>query len=175
MLNPIQYNFSPGPALLPKEIFDQGAQALINYNETGLSIAEISHRSPIFESLLEEATQLIKDLYKTPPHFEIIWVPGGASSQLAIAPMNLLKEGESMAFIDSGYWAKKAITATKEIRAVEVLASSKGNSYKKLPELRVTECHSIYLHLSSNETIEGLQYSNYHDIDKPLNLYMYTE
>src|SRR5690606_21655608 len=175
MLNPIQYNFSPGPALLPKEVFNQGAQALVNYNESGLSIAEISHRSPIFESLLEEATQLIKELYKIPSHFEVLWMPGGASSQLAIVPMNLLKEGESMAFMDSGYWAKKAITATKEIRAVEILASSSENQYKKLPELKVSECHSKYLHLSSNETIEGLQYSNYPDIGKPLVLDMTSD
>ncbi|MBU3820772.1 3-phosphoserine/phosphohydroxythreonine transaminase [Flavobacteriaceae bacterium XHP0103] len=175
MSNPIQHNFSPGPAVLPKAVFDQGAQALVNYNESGLSIAEISHRSPIFESLLEEATQLIKDLYKIPSHFEVIWVPGGASSQLAIAPMNLLKEDESMAFIDSGYWAKKAIAATNEIRVVEVLASSKENQYKKLPELRVTECLSRYLHLSSNETIEGLQYSEYPDIGKPLVLDMTSD
>lgn len=175
MSNTIQHNFSPGPAVLPKEVFDQGAQALVNYNESGLSIAEISHRSPIFESLLDEATQLVIDLYKIPSHFEVIWVPGGASSQLAIAPMNLLKEGESMAFIESGYWAKKAIAATKEIRAVEILASSKENLYKKLPELKVSECHSKYLHLSSNETIDGLQYSNYPDIGIPLVLDMTSD
>jgi phosphoserine aminotransferase len=175
MTNPIQYNFSPGPALLPKEVFDQGAQALVNYNNSGLSIAEISHRSPIFESLLEEATQLIRELYKVPSHFEIIWMSGGASSQLAIAPMNLLREGESMAFIESGYWAKKAINATREIRAVEVLASSSGNSYTKLPELKITECGSQYLHLSSNETIEGLQYSEYPDVGKPLVLDMTSD
>jgi phosphoserine aminotransferase len=175
MLNLIQHNFSPGPAVLPKEVFDQGAQALVNYNKSGLSIAEISHRSTIFESLLEEATELIIDLYKLPSHFKVIWVSGGASSQLAIAPMNLLKEGESMAFMESGYWAKKAIEATKEIRAVEILASSNENSYKKLPELKVTECNSNYLHLSSNETIEGLQYSKYPDIGKPLVLDMTSD
>lgn len=175
MSNPIQHNFSPGPALLPKEVFDQGAQALVNYNKSGLSIAEISHRSPIFEALLEETTQLIKELYKIPSHFEVLWVPGGASSQLAIAPINLLKEGESMAFIESGYWAKKAIIATREIRAVEILASASGNSYSKLPELKITECRSKYLHLSSNETIEGLQYSEYPDVGKPLVLDMTSD
>jgi phosphoserine aminotransferase len=175
MSNPIQHNFSPGPALLPKEVFNLGAQALISYNGSGLSIAEISHRSPIFESLLEESTQLIKELYNIPSHFEVIWVPGGASSQLAIAPMNLLEENESMAFIDSGYWAKKAINATKELRSVEVLASSSGNGYSKLPELPTTSCCSKYLYLSSNETIEGLQYSEYPDIGKPLVLDMTSD
>ncbi len=171
----IQHNFSPGPSVLPKALFDLGAAALVDYNSSGLSIAEISHRSVVFEDLLGQATQLVRELYQLPNHFEVLWVPGGASTQLAVAPMNLLEQGESMAFIESGFWAQKAMEATSELRAVELVASSRKDSFKKLPYPIPISTKSKFLHLSSNETIEGLQYNNYPDIGLPLVLDMTSD
>ncbi len=98
-----KHNFSPGPATLPAVVFQQAADALVDYNHSGLSIAEISHRAPEFMQIIEEASALVRELYQLPDYFEVLWLPGGASSQLAVAPMNLLGLNDSMAIVDTGF------------------------------------------------------------------------
>jgi phosphoserine aminotransferase len=163
-----KHNFSPGPATLPEVVFQQAAEALVDFNQSGLSIAEISHRAPEFTDIIEEATALVKELYQLPDYFEVLWLPGGASSQLAVAPMNLLGANDSMAIVDTGFWAQRSIDAAKEVAQVHVLASSSETKYDRIPKEWSLPTNTKYLHVVSNETIEGIQYHRYPEVDIPL-------
>ncbi|MFM6938530.1 MAG: 3-phosphoserine/phosphohydroxythreonine transaminase [Aquirufa sp.] len=163
-----KHNFSPGPATLPKEVFQQAADALIDFNHSGLSIAEISHRAPEFVQIIEEASALVRELYQLPDYFEVLWLPGGASSQLAMAPMNLLGLNESMAIVDTGFWAQRSIDAAREMANVHVLASSASTKYDRILKHWTLPAEARYLHVVSNETIEGIQYHDYPEVDIPL-------
>ncbi len=163
-----KHNFNPGPATIPTSVLAEAAQGLLDFNHSGLSVAEISHRSPQFLEIIEEATALIKELYQISDDFEVIWVPGGASSQLAIAPMNLVTARQSIACVDTGYWATKAIAAAREICKVHVLASSKDTHYDRIPKDWKLPRNTQYLHVVSNETIDGTQYHDYPKVNVPL-------
>ena len=171
-----KHNFSPGPAVIPPSVLEAAASSLIEYDRSGMSIAEISHRAPAFLSIIEEATALVKQLYDLTDDFEVIWVPGGASSQLAIAPMNLVSPRQSMAIVDTGYWATKAIKAASEICKVHVVGSSKETNYDRIPMAHPDKGGkdwtlpkgTQYLHVVSNETIDGTQYHDYPSVKVPL-------
>ena len=159
-----KHNFNPGPAVIPPSVLEEAASSLIEYEHLGISIAEMSHRAPAFLSIIEEATALVKQLYGLTDDFEVIWVPGGASSQLAIAPMNLVSPRQSMAIVDTGYWATKAIKAASEICKVHVLGSSNETNYDRIPKDWALPKGTQYLHVVSNETIDGTQYHDYPSI-----------
>lgn len=163
-----KHNFSPGPATLPQEVFQQAAEALVDFNHSGLSIAEISHRAPEFVQVIEEATALVRELYQLPDYFEVLWLPGGASTQLAVAPMNLLGLNDAMAIVDTGFWALRSIDAARELAQVHVLASSETTKYDRIPKVWNLPSDAKYLHVVSNETIEGIQYHEYPNVDIPL-------
>ena len=163
-----KHNFSPGPAVIPPSVLEEAAESLKEYKGMGISLAEMSHRAPAFLEIIEEATDLIKQLYGLGNDFEVIWVPGGASSQLAIAPMNVLNPRQSMAIVDTGYWATKAIKAASEVAKVHVLASSKDTNYDRIPKDWTLPKSMQYLHVVSNETIDGTQYHEYPNVKVPL-------
>ena len=163
-----KHNFSPGPAVIPPSVLEEAASSLIEYNHLGMSIAEISHRAPPFLAIIEEATALVKELYGIKDDFEVIWVPGGASSQLAIAPMNLVNPRQSIAIVDTGYWAIKAIRAASQLCKVNVLASSKDTNYDRILKDWTLPKNAQYFHVVSNETIDGTQYHNYPSVNIPL-------
>jgi phosphoserine aminotransferase len=163
-----KHNFSPGPAVIPPSVLAEAGQSLIEYDNSGLSIAEISHRAPAFLAIIEEATALVKELYGLTDDFEVVWMTGGASAQLAIAPMNLVSPRQSMAIVDTGYWAIKAIKAASELCKVHVLASSKETNYDRIPKDWTLPRNTQYLHVVSNETIDGTQYANYPSVNVPL-------
>jgi phosphoserine aminotransferase len=163
-----KHNFSPGPAALPEFVLQEAAQGLLNYNQTGLSVAEISHRSPLFLDIIEEATALVKDLYQLDDRYEVVWMPGGASGQLAIAPMNLVTRDERIAFVDTGFWAQRAMDAAAEIAQIHVLASSQESKYDHIPKNWTLPKDIKYLHVVSNETIDGTQYHTYPEVEVPL-------
>ena len=162
------HNFSPGPAALPESVLQEAAQGLLNYNQTGLSVAEISHRSPVFIAIIEEATALVKELYQLTDRFEVLWMPGGASGQLAIAPMNLVSKRDVVAFVDTGFWAQRALDAAAELCQTHVLASSFSTKYDRIPKNWELPQNAKYLHVVSNETIDGTQYHTYPDVEVPL-------
>ena len=162
------HNFSPGPAALPESVLQEAAQGLLNYNQTGLSVAEISHRSPVFLAIIEEATALVKELYQLTDRFEVLWMPGGASGQLAIAPMNLVDKQDVVAFVDTGFWAQRALDAAAELCQTQVLASSSSTQYDHIPKNWELPPNTKYLHVVSNETIDGTQYHTYPDVVVPL-------
>lgn len=163
-----KHNFNPGPATIPQEVLEEAAQGLLEYQHSGLSFAEMSHRAPQVMAVVEEASALVKSLYGLSDAYEVIWMQGGASAQLAIAPMNLLDKGHSVALVNTGYWATKAIKAAREIGKIEVLASSENSRFDHIPKGWTLPHDAQYLHVVSNETIDGTQWPVYPDVAVPI-------
>jgi phosphoserine aminotransferase len=153
----MKHNFGAGPGILPHEVFKQAAEAVLEFNGTGLSILEISHRSAEFEAVLDEAVKLVKELFEVPEGYSVLFLQGGASTQFALAPYNLLPEGGKAAYLDSGVWASKAIKEVKYFGEAVVVASSKDSNYTYIPKDFTIPADAAYFHITSNNTIYGTQ------------------
>src|ERR1700760_4838412 len=130
----MKHNFGAGPGILPHEVLKQAAEGVLNFNRTGLSILEISHRSPEFEEVLAEAVKLVKELFEVPEGYSILFMQGGASTQFALAPYNLLPDGGKVAYVESGVWANKALKEAKLFGEVAVVATSKESNFTYIPK-----------------------------------------
>ncbi|MBK0383437.1 3-phosphoserine/phosphohydroxythreonine transaminase [Pedobacter sp. SD-b] len=159
----MKHNFGAGPCILPQEVFKQASQGVLNFNDTGLSILEISHRAPEFVAVMEEAIALVKELLKVPTGYSVIFLQGGASLQFAMVAYNLLAEGKKASYIDSGVWAKKAIAEAKLFGQADVVASSKDKNYSYIPKNYTVAADSSYLHFTSNNTIFGTEFHQFPD------------
>ncbi|OLY91275.1 phosphoserine aminotransferase apoenzyme [Cnuella takakiae] len=158
----MQHNFNAGPAILPKEVYEQASQAVLNFNDTGLSILEIGHRTKLFQPIMDEALALVKELMSLDADHEVLFLHGGASTQFMQVPMNLLDDNASAAFTDTGVWAAKAIKEAKLYGNVDVICSSKESTYNHLPkEWTPINPESTYLHLTTNNTIYGTQWQDF--------------
>jgi phosphoserine aminotransferase len=153
----MKYNFGAGPGILPQEVLKQSAAAVLDFNGTGLSLLEISHRSPEFEAVLNEAVKLVKELFSVPEGYSVLFLQGGASTQFALAPYNLLPEGGKAAYVETGVWANKALKEAKFFGDVEVIASSKESNFTYIPKDYTIPADAAYVHLTSNNTIYGTQ------------------
>jgi phosphoserine aminotransferase len=162
------HNFGAGPCILPKEVFEEAAQAVLSWGNTGLSILEISHRTPEFESVVAEACSLIKELMNVPENYKVIFVQGGASQQFGMVPMNLLNDNETASYLDTGVWANKAIKEAKLFGSVNVVASSKDSNYTFLPKEYSIPTDSKYFHCTSNNTIYGTQMKSFPKTSVPM-------
>lgn len=152
------HNFNAGPSILPREVFEEAAAAVLNYNDTGLSILEYGHRTPAFEGIMEEARQLVKELMSLDDDHEVLFLHGGASMQFMQVPMNLLDTKETAAYTDTGVWASKAIKEAKLFGKAEVVCSSKDKNYAYLPKDFAVPNDAKYLHITTNNTIYGTQW-----------------
>lgn len=153
----MKHNFGAGPCILPQEVFKEASEAVLNFNGTGLSILEISHRSKEFEAVITEAEQLVRELLDVPEGYSVLFLQGGASQQFAVVPLNLLSEGGKAAYLDSGVWASKAIKEARKFGAVEVVASSKDANYTYVPKEYAIPSDAAYFHYTSNNTIYGTE------------------
>lgn len=153
----MKHNFGAGPCILPKEVFQQASEAVIDFNNTGLSILEISHRSKEFEAVIDEATQLVRELLAVPQGYSILFLQGGASLQFAMAPLNLLPEGGKAAYLDTGVWATKALKEAKKFGTVDVVASSIDKNYSYIPKGYAIPTDAAYFHYTANNTIYGTE------------------
>jgi phosphoserine aminotransferase len=151
------YNFNAGPSILPKEVFEQASAAILNFNNTGLSILEIGHRTSLFQEVIDEALATTRELMKLDSDHEVLFLHGGASTQFFQVPMNLLNEGQTAAYLDGGVWGKKAIKEAKLYGNVEVVASSKDRNYSYIPKGYTIPANAAYFHYTTNNTIEGTQ------------------
>ena len=159
------YNFSAGPAVLPLPVLEEAQRDLVSLPGVGMSVMEISHRSKAFEAILAGAVDDIRALAGVPSGYKVLLLQGGASLQFSMVPMNLLPAGVTADYIDTGSWAAKAIKEAKRVGAVNVAASTKAHNYSRLPsanELRLTQ-GAAYLHLTTNNTIEGTQWKTLPD------------
>ena len=161
------HNFSSGPAVLPDSVLKEAAQAVLNFNDKGLSILEISHRSKDFIAVMDEALALAPDLLGLGDDFEVMYLTGGGSSQFFMVPMNTLAEGETAAYLDTGTWSDKAIKEAKLFGKVNVVASSKDTKYDHIPKDYTVPSGMKYLHLTSNNTIFGTQIHEWPETDAP--------
>ena len=165
------HNFAAGPAVLPLPVLEQIQRDLIALPGIGMSILEISHRSKPFESIIAQAEADIRTLAGIPSSYRVLFLQGGASMQFSMVPMNLLTAGATADYIDSGSWAEKAIKEAKKVGTVNVAASTKSDSYSRVPaqsELKLTR-GAAYVHMTSNNTIEGTEFKQLPDVgDAPL-------
>lgn len=154
------HNFNSGPSILPKEVFEEASKAIIDFNGTGLSILELGHRTTLFEAVMDEAIALTKELMQLDSDHEVLLLHGGASTQFFQVPMNLLNENEVAAYTDTGIWATKAIKEAKQFGHVDIVCSAKDKNYSYLPKDFAVAQTSKYLHLTTNETIGGVQWQD---------------
>jgi phosphoserine aminotransferase len=162
------HNFNAGPSILPKEVFEEASKAILNFNNTGLSILEIGHRTSLFEAVMDEARSLVKELMQLNDDKEILFLHGGASTQFFQVPMNLLDEHETAAYLDCGIWGTKAIKEAKLFGAVETVASSKDRNYTYVPKEFLIPANAKYFHYTSNNTIEGTEMFHIPETNIPL-------
>jgi phosphoserine aminotransferase len=154
----VVHNFNAGPSILPKEVFEQAAAAVLNYNNTGLSILEIGHRTATFQAVMDEAKSLVKELMQLDNNHEILFLHGGASTQFMQIPMNLLDVKDTAAYADTGVWGQKAIKEAKLFGKVEVVCSGKESNYSIIPKDFAVPNDAVYFHITTNNTFYGSQW-----------------
>jgi phosphoserine aminotransferase len=155
------YNFSAGPSALPLEVLEQAQAELLDWQASGMSVMEISHRSKAFIAVAEEAERDLRDLLAIPANYKILFLQGGASGQFTAVPLNLAAADSTVDFVDTGNWSQKAISAAKRYCArVNVVADSVADGYNSVPEQATWKRsdNAAYLHYTPNETIGGLAF-----------------
>ena len=161
-----KHNFSAGPCILPQEVFEKSAQAILDFNGIGLSLLEISHRSKDFVAVMDEARAIVKRLMNLNNDYEVLYLGGGASLQFVMVPFNLMKsENGKAAYLDTGVWAAGAIKEAKKFGSVDVVGSSKEDNYSYVPKDYTVGSEYDYFHCTSNNTIYGTQMKSFPKVD----------
>ena len=160
------HNFNAGPCVLPKEAVEATIEAIRNFDNTGIGLMEISHRTPGWERVMAETRQLWRDLLNIPEEYEVLFLGGGASTQFFTVPANLMKT--KAAYLQTGVWAKKAVKEAKLFGKVEVVASSEDKTYNYIPKGYTIPTDADYFHITTNNTIYGTEIKE--DIDCPVTL-----
>lgn len=159
------YNFNAGPAALPLEVLQKARDEFVDFDGTGMSLMEMSHRGKTYEAVHFETISLLRELMGIPDGYKVLLLQGGASTQFAAVPMNLLSPGKVAAYVHTGSWAEKAIKEAKMFGEVAIAASTEADGFMRIPaagELQIPE-NAAYLHLTSNETIGGIQWQAFPD------------
>jgi phosphoserine aminotransferase len=162
------HNFNAGPSILPKTVFEQAAAAVLNYNNTGLSILETGHRTATFQAIMDEARALIKELMHLDDAHEVLFLHGGASTQFMQVPMNLLDSNDVAAYADTGVWSSKAIKEAKIYGKPEIVCSGKDSNYGTIPKDFAVPNDAEYFHITTNNTIYGTQWHKIPKTSTPL-------
>ena len=155
------YNFNSGPSILPQEVLDQAAAAINNFNDTGLSILEIGHRTSHFVEVVTEAQQIIKRLMGLDDVYEVLFLQGGATMQFMQVPMNLLDENGLAAICDNGVWGNKAVKEASIFGPVKVVADTADKKHTYINKQLDIPNNTTYLHITTNNTVEGTQWHQY--------------
>ena len=153
------YNFSPGPAVLPLEVLQQAREELLDWNGSGMSVMEISHRGAAFMRVAAEAEEDLRELMAVPSDYEVLFMQGGASAQFAFVPLNLTTAASTADYVNTGHWSKKALAEAWRYCKVRV-AGDAGGDYLRVPpqsELKLNP-HAAYVHYTPNETIGGVEF-----------------
>lgn len=164
------YNFCAGPAALPLAVLERARDELLDYQGRGLSVMEMSHRSEEFVAIAERAEATLRELMQIPDNYRVLFLQGGATMQFAMLPYNLLGQGGTPNYLDTGIWSSKAISEAKHLAGAHVAASSKANGHTAVPRPGEIElsADAAYLHYTSNETIGGLAFDYTPDVEVPL-------
>ena len=159
-----KYNFNAGPSILPREVIEATAAACLDFNGSGLSLMEISHRAKDFQPVVDEAVALFKELLNIPEGYSVLFLGGGASLQFCMAPYNFLEK--KAAYLNTGVWAKKAIKEAKGFGEVVEVASSADTTYSYIPKDYEIPADADYFHITTNNTIYGTEIRT--DLDSPV-------
>ena len=164
-----KHNYSAGPCILPQEVFEKSAQAVLNFNNSGLSILEISHRSKDFIAVMDEVRALVLELLGLEGKgYQALFLQGGASLEFLMVPQNLMKVGGKAAYLDTGTWANNAIKEAKLFGETIVVASSKEQNYNHVPTDFTIPADADYFHCTSNNTIFGTQMKSFPKTNVPI-------
>lgn len=157
------YNFSAGPAQLPVSVLERAQEELLSYQEKGMSVMEMSHRSSDFKKIIERTEELIRELMEIPETYRVLFIQGGASLQFSMVPLNLLKDGGHAYYVNTGSWSKKALSEAKKIGEAKILASSDDQNFTYIPELDLQQINeqTDYVHITTNNTIEGTRFTKF--------------
>lgn len=162
------YNFGAGPAAIPTEVLEEAQKELLDFEGSGISIMEASHRSKLYDEVHNGAIVLMRELYDIPDDFEVLFLQGGASLQFAMVPMNL-GQGGKVQYANTGSWSKKAIKEAKvQDLNIEIVASSEETAFDRIPENIIFDDDADYAYITSNNTIYGTQYKTYPSTKAPL-------
>ena len=158
------YNFNAGPATLPLPVLEEIQASFLNYKSSGMSITEVSHRSPWFDDVINDAVARTKRLLGLGDEFHVLFIQGGASLQFAMIPMNFLGNGDSADYVNTGTWSTKAIKEAKiQGKSHQVVASSEDRNFAYIPKNIVFNKDAVYAHITSNNTIKGTQWADFPD------------
>lgn len=158
------YNFNAGPAALPLSVLEEIQEDFLNFNGTGMSIMEISHRSKDFDNVINDAAARTKRLLNLDDNYHVLFIQGGASLQFCMIPMNFLADGKSADYVDTGTWSTKAIREAEIMgKPVKMIASSADKNYSYIPKDINFNDDAVYVHLTSNNTIKGTQWAAFPD------------
>lgn len=157
------YNFSAGPAQLPVSVLERAQEELLSYQEKGMSVMEMSHRSSDFKKIIERTEELIRELMEIPETYRVLFIQGGASLQFSMVPLNLLKDSGHAYYVNTGSWSKKALSEAKKIGEAKILASSDDQNFTYIPELDLQQINeqTDYVHITTNNTIEGTRFTKF--------------
>ncbi len=160
------YNFNAGPAALPLEVLEEIKDSFLNFDGSGMSIAEISHRSGWFSNVINDAIARTRRLLNLDDEFHVLFIQGGASMQFCMIPMNLLREGDTADYVNTGTWSAKAIREAEiQGKTIDVVASSEDKNFSYIPKNISFNSNAAYAHITSNNTIKGTQWASYPEID----------
>ena len=150
------FNFSAGPAMMPEPVLEEIRDEMLNYRGSGMCVMEMSHRSDVFQQIVDEAEQDLRDLMGIPENYKVLFIQGGATLQFSMIPMNLMRNGKAV-YIETGAWSKKAIAEAKKVGEVVVAASSKNENYSYIPDCSDLDipADADYVYICENETIHG--------------------
>ena len=149
------FNFSAGPSMLPLEVLEQAQKEFVCYGSSGMSVMEMSHRSKVFEGILEKAQADLRDLMHIPDNYKILFLQGGGSTQFAMIPLNLMNKNNKADYVVTGQWAKKAAEEAARYGKVNIVASSADTTFDRIPELDESKFdkHADYFYITLNNTI----------------------
>jgi len=160
------YNFSAGPAAVPVEVLKKAQQEMLEWNNSGMSVMEMSHRGKDFISIAEKAEADVRELMNVPANYKVLFLQGGATTQFSMVPMNLLRGKDKTCYVNTGAWSKKAIKEAKIHSNVQISASAEEANFTSIPALDSWDIdqNSAYLHYTSNETIGGVEFQSIPDV-----------
>jgi phosphoserine aminotransferase len=155
-----KFNFSSGPAVLPESVLHKAQGAIWNLEGSGIGVLEHSHRGPEFTAVIRRAEALVRELADVPDEYAVLFLQGGASSQFFMVPMNLLPDGGTADYVVAGTWGEKAVTEARRYGHVHVAATTAKSHYDHMPETATWSDKPAYVHITSNETIHGVQWND---------------
>ena len=163
-----KYNFNAGPSIFPAYTLEKTSKAVIDFDNIGLSILEISHRSKDFQKVVDDSVALVKEILKVPENYSVLFLGGGASLQFTIVPYNLLGDGQTAAYLETGSWSQKAIKEAKLFGNVNIVATSADKNFTYIPKNFTVPDDSAYFHVTTNNTIFGTEIKEDYKVNVPL-------